>query len=271
MFMHGGFFHLAGNMVYLFLFGSCVEDLIGRTRYTIFYLLCGVVADYSQILVSRDHFASPIPSGGASGAISGAIGGFLLLLAKSQIDFKWVFFLFFRFWAGNVKFPAWLVISFWFLSDITDLLEVRLRAFEHGGVAFGAHVGGMAFGMGVIALAKPWLRRSGALDWIEEQNEEPTVGILTVRPEPKPTTAWHASDVRAQPRVAENAPVAAAVVPAENATIYLSWDGATYGPYALWQIQPMFKRGEIPIDASYWQQGMEEWRPAEELRDPGSG
>ena len=130
MFVHGGFWHITGNMIYLFLFGSCVEDLIGRVRYTIFYLLCGLAADFSQILVSPEHFNSDIPFGGASGAISGCIGGFLLLLAKSWIEFKFVIYFFFGFWTGNFRLPAWLVISFWFTSDIMDMFIARLDEFN---------------------------------------------------------------------------------------------------------------------------------------------
>src|ERR1700722_39043 len=242
MFVHGGFFHLAGNMVYLFIFGSCVEDLIGRVRYTIFYLLCGLAADFSQILLSAEHFNSDIPFGGASGAIAGCIGGFLLLLAKSWVDFKWVFFFFFRFWTGNLRLPAWLVIAFFFTSDIMDMFIARLDEFNAGGVAFAAHVGGMAFGMGLIALVKLQLRRSGGLDWVEEEDEEPTVGVLGSRPAPQPSAAWHTSDMRVQPRMPSPA-AAPVIVPVDTATIYLSWDGVNYGPYSLAQIQPMFKRG----------------------------
>ena len=274
MFVHGGFLHIAFNMIFLFVFGSCVEDLIGRVNYTIFYILCGLAADFSQILFSPEHFDSYIPFGGASGAISGCIGGFLLLLAKSWIDFKWVIFYFFGFWSGNFRLPSWLFISFWFSSDFMSMLLGRLEVHERHGAetAFAAHVGGTVFGLALIALIKIWLKRSGALDWINEQDDEPTVGILTTRPEPQASVAWHSADVRAevrpQYRVAESAPV---IAPIGHATIYLSWDGSKFGPYALSQIQPMFKRGEIPPAAFYWQDGMAEWRSAEELRDPGTG
>ena len=95
MFVHSGFLHLLGNMVYLFLFGSCVEDIIGRIHFTVFYLLCGVLACFAHALMSSGSFEAQIPMGGASGAISGCIGGFLLLLARTKIEFKWVVFLFF--------------------------------------------------------------------------------------------------------------------------------------------------------------------------------
>jgi len=256
-FVHAGFFHLAGNMVYLFLFGSCVEDIIGRLHFIVFYLLCGVAADFSHILVSPEHFASDIPMGGASGAISGCIGGFLLLLAKSKIEFRWLIFLFFRFWSGAFMLPAWLVISFWFLDDFTSMLVERVGA-SHEGVAFAAHVGGTLFGMGLIAIEKVRLKRTGGfhpVDENEDEEDEPVAAPI----------ARHVPQARIRPQVA------VAAVPVEPATIYLSWDGAHYGPYAPSQILPMFRRGEIPPTASYWQEGMEEWRAADELRPPGTG
>jgi membrane associated rhomboid family serine protease len=248
-FVHGGFFHLAGNMIYLFLFGACVEDIIGRTRFTIFYLLSGVAAAFSHILVSPEHFASDIPMGGASGAISGCIGGFLLLLAKHKIEFRWFIFFFFRFWSGVFRLPAWLVISFWFSEDVLDMVLTRLAEHDGGGVAFAAHVGGTLAGMGLIAIEKIRLKRTGGLDELEEEEVQPVARPLArARMAPQPT-----------------------VVAIETPTIYLSWNGAHYGPYALSQIQPMFKRGEIPDAASYWQQGMDAWRAADELRDPSGG
>src|SRR5579864_4735651 len=81
MFVHGGILHLVGNMIYLFLFGSCVEDIIGRIHFIFFYFVSGLIACFAYIAMSPGHFASEIPMGGASGAISGCIGGFLLLLA----------------------------------------------------------------------------------------------------------------------------------------------------------------------------------------------
>src|ERR1043166_7944636 len=107
MFVHAGFFHVAGNMVYLFLFGSCVEDFIGRARFVVFYFLCGIAACFTHIAFSPLHFVSELPLGGASGAISGCIGVFVLLLARTRIEFKWVFFLFFRIWSGEFFLPAW--------------------------------------------------------------------------------------------------------------------------------------------------------------------
>jgi membrane associated rhomboid family serine protease len=79
-------------MIYLFLFGACVEDMIGRLHFLLFYLVCGVGSALAFVMFSPDHFASHIPEGGASGAISACIGGYLLLRAKAHIEFKWIFF-----------------------------------------------------------------------------------------------------------------------------------------------------------------------------------
>src|SRR5437899_6833304 len=83
LFVHAGFFHLLGNMVYLYLFGACVEDTIGRWQFVIFYLIGGLVSDFSHIASAPQHFGSEIPMGGASGAISACLGGFVLLLPKT--------------------------------------------------------------------------------------------------------------------------------------------------------------------------------------------
>src|SRR5205085_962953 len=118
MFVHAGFLHLLGNMIYLFLFGCCVEDLIGRGQFLALYLLSGVVADFVYIACSPEHFASEIPMGGASGAISACMGAYLLLRAHAEIEFKYFALLFFRFFSGEFSLAAWVVISFWFLKDL---------------------------------------------------------------------------------------------------------------------------------------------------------
>ncbi len=117
MFVHAGILHLLGNMIFLFLFGSCVEDLVGRARFAIFYLLSGLVAELVYITMLPEHFASPIPMGGASGAISGCMGMYLLLRADAEIEFKY-FLWFFVVKAGEFEVPAWIAISFWFAKDL---------------------------------------------------------------------------------------------------------------------------------------------------------
>ena len=94
MFVHAGFFHLIGNMLYLFLFGSAVEDTIGRWKYALLYFVGGFVADFGHILTTSEHFASEIPLGGASGAISACLGAFLILLPKMEVNFRWLLSLF---------------------------------------------------------------------------------------------------------------------------------------------------------------------------------
>lgn len=250
VFVHGGFFHLAGNMVYLFLFGSCVEDLIGRLRYTIFYLLCGLGAALAYIAFSPEHFSSSIPMGGASGAISGCIGGYLLLRARAHIEFKWVFFFFLRIRHGEFTLPAWVAISFWFLEDLVRMLFSMESNHRGGGVAFGAHVGGTLAGMALIGLVKLLPKYEPPEEEAEEEAEE----VTQVTPAPRM-------------RVPVTAP--AAPVLDEPKTIHLSWGSSQSGPFALSQIEQMFRNGEIPAEAVYWQEGMEDWRTAEELRQPG--
>jgi membrane associated rhomboid family serine protease len=249
-FVHGGIMHLAGNMVYLYLFGACVEDTIGRVRFTIFYLLCGVAAAFAHVLVTPDHFASEMPMGGASGAISGCIGGFLLLLAGTRIEFKWAVFFFFRLWNGEFMLPAWLVISFWFLEDLVMMILTALGDGHGrgGGVAFAAHVGGTLFGMGLIAIEKVRLKR------IDNQEEALEEAVPVVRPVVR---------MRTRPQLAP--------AEVETPTIHLFWDGAESGPFTLSHVQQMFATDGIPADAQYWQEGMDEWRAADELREPGVG
>jgi membrane associated rhomboid family serine protease len=108
MFVHAGIFHLAGNMLFLFLFGSCVEDIIGRWRFAGFYLAGGLIAEIAYIAMSPQHFRSEIPMGGASGAISTCMGMYLLLRADVNIEFKyffWFFLIYLR--AGEFEIPAW--------------------------------------------------------------------------------------------------------------------------------------------------------------------
>src|SRR5947209_5999433 len=136
MFVHAGFFHLLGNMLYLFLFGCCVEDMIGRWRFLTLYILGGLAADLTYIALTPEHFASEIPMGGASGAISTCMGAYLLLRAKVDIDFKYFGFFFFRLFSGEFSLAAWVVISFWFLKDLFFTVLSYYLDLGKGGVAF---------------------------------------------------------------------------------------------------------------------------------------
>jgi membrane associated rhomboid family serine protease len=253
IFVHEGFLHLAGNMVYLFLFGSCVEDVIGRPRFVAFYLLTGLIAEFSYIAFCSGHFASSIPMGGASGAISGCIGGFLLLFLRTKIEFKWVFFFFFRFWHGEFFLPAWLVISFWFLSDLAGML-LAMDSEKGGGVAFGAHVGGTLCGLALIALEKPFRKAP-----VEDEPDELPAPAAPVQPVRRP--------VREPIRIQLKSVQAGPEVPA----VYLYIGQNQSGPFDSARIHQMFVDETMPLDALYWREGMPEWRNVEELRPAKTG
>lgn len=249
LFVHEGFFHVAGNMVYLFLFGACVEDIMGRPRFIAFYLISGLASEFMHIAISPGHFASEIPLGGASGAISGCIGGFLLVFLRTKIEFKWVFFFWFRIWSGEFFLPAWIVISFWFLSDLGMMVLTLATGKQGEGIAFGAHVGGTLCGLALMSIQKLF---KGLLPIEEVEEEEP--------PPPKRIT-------RGPIRVhLKNAPAPAVEMP----SIYLFLNEAQTGPFTLAQIQTMFANGTVSSDALYWQEGMVEWQRADELRAPGT-
>jgi membrane associated rhomboid family serine protease len=147
MFMHGGWLHLGGNMLYLYIFGDNVEEAMGHVRYVAFYLACGVVAALAQVLVDP---SSQIPMVGASGAIAGVLGAYLVLYPKAPIMVLntvlplWLFFGLF------LMFPAWLAIGTWFIWNL--LGGLRTLGAEGGGVAFFSHIGGFIAGLGLIQL-----------------------------------------------------------------------------------------------------------------------
>ncbi len=144
MFVHGGWMHLIGNMLYLWIFGNNVEDAMGHVRFVVFYLLCGIAAVLAQALPNTD---STIPMVGASGAISGVLGAYLLLYphAKVLVMVPLGFFL------HTVRLPALWVLGLWFGMQ---LLSSLLANPERGGVAFGAHIGGFIAGLLLIPVFK---------------------------------------------------------------------------------------------------------------------
>jgi membrane associated rhomboid family serine protease len=147
MFLHGSWMHVLGNMWFLWIFGNNVEDSMGRLRFILFYFLCGLAAAVGQVLTSPD---SPIPMVGASGAISGVMGAYLLLYPRVRV-FALVPIGFFL---TSVALPAWVMLGYWFLIQFVS--GVVSIGGEGGGVAFWAHVGGFVAGIVLVKLfARP--------------------------------------------------------------------------------------------------------------------
>ena len=136
MFMHAGWLHLLGNMLYLWIFGDNVEDRFGHAKFVIFYLICGVAATFAQLAFSAD---SAVPNLGASGAVAGVLGAYLLLYPKGQVRVMMG--------RGVVPAPALVVIGLWFaLQLFSGIGSVASNVDDGGGVAYMAHVGGFVMG-----------------------------------------------------------------------------------------------------------------------------
>jgi len=144
MFLHGGWMHLIGNMLYLWIFGNNVEDAMGHGRFVVFYLLCGAAAVLAQALPAPD---STIPMIGASGAISGVLGAYLLLYPHARV----LVLIPLGYFSRVVYLPAMVVLGLWFLLQF---LSILLTDPNQPGVAFGAHAGGFVAGMLLIPLFK---------------------------------------------------------------------------------------------------------------------
>jgi rhomboid family protein len=156
MFMHGGILHIAFNMLFLWIFGNNVEDSMGRPRFLLFYLLAGIVAAYAQALLSVN---STEPAIGASGAIAGVLGGYLLLYPRARV-LTVVIIIFF---VTLIEIPAVIMLGIWFLLQFLPAVgQVTTHATGGGGIAYWAHVGGFAFGLAAIRLFANRYRRAGA-------------------------------------------------------------------------------------------------------------
>ncbi len=138
MFMHAGWLHIGGNMIFLWAFGPEVEDAMGRMPYLVFYLLSGLAASLAQIAMLS---TSTVPNLGASGAIAGVMGAFLITYPRDQIRALVIFGIFFR----VTLIPAALLIGFWFLIQLFSQIG-SVANVQSGGVAYAAHVGGFIFG-----------------------------------------------------------------------------------------------------------------------------
>ncbi len=146
MFLHGGWMHIIGNMLYLWIFGRNVEDSVGHFKFIVFYLLCGVAAAAAQVAIAPD---STVPMIGASGAISGVLGAYLLLFPRARVLVLFPIWIFWRVF----YVPALLLLAVWFAMQLLSGLVV-LGADTGGGVAFWAHVGGFIAGMLLIPIFK---------------------------------------------------------------------------------------------------------------------
>ena len=147
MFMHAGWVHLGGNMLYLWIFGDNVEDRYGHAKFTIFYLLCGVAATFAQLAFSTE---SNIPNLGASGAIAGVMGGYILMFPKGRVNVLMG--------RGVIPMPALIVIGFWIVLQLFSGIGSIAETTETGGVAYMAHIGGFVAG---IVLTFLFGRKSG--------------------------------------------------------------------------------------------------------------
>ena len=147
MFMHGGYAHIGGNMLFLWIFGDNIEDRLGHVRYLVFYLVCGLIASLSHVLATAafaaDRDSLLVPSLGASGAISGVLGGYILLHPTRRVTV-----ILFRF---LTDVPAYVAIGLWFVFQLISGLGM-LGGSAEGGVAYAAHIGGFIAGIVLIKL-----------------------------------------------------------------------------------------------------------------------
>jgi membrane associated rhomboid family serine protease len=247
MFVHAGIFHLLGNMIYLFLFGCCVEDIIGRARFAAFYLVSGMVAELAYIAFTPAHFTSMVPMGGASGAITACLGMYLLLRANAEIEFKyfvWLFFFYVR--VGEFEVPAWVAISFWFANDLLWMVLGFYLNHTGGGTAFGAHVGGFLAGLALVSIYK----------FIIKKREAPAaLDTRIIKPE----------------RIRVTLPARRSVATAETPTIFLHDGTQQTGPFTLSQVQAMLRAGEISHESQYWSEGLDDWQNVGELSGQPGG
>jgi len=177
MFLHGGWLHLAGNMLFLWIYGDNLEEEMGHLGFLAFYIATGLAAAGLQ---TAADLGSPIPMVGASGAIAGVMGGYLLLFPRAKVDVLFVFLIFFRIFA----IPAWIVLGLWFALQVFSGLSTPSNA---GGVAYWAHAGG--FVAGLVLTLPVWLRR-GARDYWQATRGKP----------PHPETQFPRSNIPLVPR-----------------------------------------------------------------------
>lgn len=161
MFLHAGWMHIAGNMLFLWIFGDNLEEQMGHFGFLVFYLAAGIAAALAHVYSAP---ASTVPTVGASGAIAGVMGGYLLMFPRARVDILVIIVIFIRIFT----LPAWVMLGLWFGLQLFGGLSSPV---EGGGVAFWAHAGGFLAG---IALTLPlWLRRGGAGYWARNHGKPP--------------------------------------------------------------------------------------------------
>ena len=166
IFLHAGFLHVAGNMLFLWVFGDNLEDQLGHFGFLVFYLVAGVGANLAQLSVDP---WSTIPTVGASGAIAGVMGGYLLLFPRARVDVLFIFVIFIRIF----PVPAWAMLGVWFLLQLFSGIGMDTSS---GGVAYWAHAGG--FVIGFLYVIPLWLRRGGAGYWRASSGHPPHPGNI---------------------------------------------------------------------------------------------
>jgi membrane associated rhomboid family serine protease len=146
MFMHGGWAHILGNMLFLWIFGDNIEDRLGHLRYLIFYLLCGVIASlahvFSTVMFSNGGSGLLVPSLGASGAISGVLGGYILLYPRNRV--RVIILRIFT------TVPAYVALGLWFAFQLVSGIGMLGPGSQEGGVAYAAHIGGFVAGLALV-------------------------------------------------------------------------------------------------------------------------
>ncbi|MFK7938310.1 MAG: rhomboid family intramembrane serine protease [Roseovarius sp.] len=161
MFLHGGWLHLAGNMLFLWIFGDNMEDEMGHFWYLVFYLAAGVGAGLAHVVTGP---YSQVPTVGASGAIAGVMGGYLLLFPKAKVDILLILIVFFRI----IPIPAWIMLAIWFALQFFGGLSADPNT---GGVAYWAHAGG--FIAGLILTLPLFIRLGGTAFWNKTDGHPP--------------------------------------------------------------------------------------------------
>ena len=145
--------HIAGNMLFLYIFGDNLEDMFGHFRYLLFYLFCGLLAGITHVVSDP---SSMVPTVGASGAIAGVMGGYLLLFPKARVDVLIILVVYYRI----ISVPDWIMLGAWFAIQLFSGTAVSS---DEGGVAYWAHAGGFVFGL--LITVPFWLKRGGEAFW----------------------------------------------------------------------------------------------------------